>query len=261
MRVESNLIYGNIKEIQTVDLYLPKEIKATFIYFHGGGLDRGNKTGAEKFAPYLVERGIAVASANYRLYANPKYPDRLYAPAKYPDFIRDVAKAVAFVKEYMQKNLGCDRIFVGGSSAGAYLSMMLCFDNRWLDEVGLSNLDIAGYFHDAGQPTAHFKVLTESGVDPRRIIVDETAPLYHIGLQEKYPPMRFIVSSNDMENRMEQTTLVLSTLSHFGYTGFDCVIKQGKHVEYVKKLDENGESVFGKMIYNFIFKVDNKEEA
>ena len=111
-----------------------------------------------------------------------------------------------------------------------------------------------GYFHDAGQPTAHFNVLKNSGVDPRRIIVDETAPLYHIGLEEDYPRMRFIVSDNDMKNRYEQTMLMMSTLKHFEFEKYDHVVMHGKHCAYCKAVDENGESVLGKMILDFIQK-------
>ena len=60
-------------------------------------------------------------------------------------------------------------------------------------------------------------MLKYSGEDSRRVIVDESAPLYHIGTQKEHSPMRFIVSDNDMENRLEQTELVLSTLKHFEY--------------------------------------------
>lgn len=256
MQVLKDVVYGNIKEIQTLDLYLPENFNSVFIYFHGGGLDRGAKGGMEKIANFLSTKGVALVSVNYRLYAHPKFPDRPYAPAKYPDFIRDVALSVAWVKDYMQKNYSNVKIFVGGSSAGGYLSMMLCFDRRWLNEVKMSNDDIAGYFHDAGQPTAHFNVLTNSGINHKRVIVDETAPLYYIGVEEKYPPMRFIVSDQDMPNRYEQTMLVLSTLSDFGYTGFDHVVMHGKHVEYVKNSQGEGDCViFGEMIYDFISKV------
>lgn len=226
-----------------LDLYLPeKEAKAVFVYFHGGGIESGDKRHAVKFAPYLVERGIAVVSANYRM-----YPD-----AKYPEFIYDAAEAVLWAKEYMDKELKCKKLFIGGSSAGGYLSMMLCFDRRYLESVGLDNSKVSGYFHDAGQPTAHFNVLKYSGVDPRRVIVDETAPLFYIGLEKEYPDMRFIVSDNDMKGRYEQTMLVLTTLSHFGYENFDHKIMHGTHCEYCMKLDENGESVLGQMIYDFL---------
>ncbi len=104
-------------------MFLPEQFKSIFVYFHGGGLDRGAKGGMEKIANYLATKGIATASVNYRLYANPNFPDRTYTPAKYPDFIRDVALSVAFVKDYMQKNYGSINIYVGGSSAGGYLSI------------------------------------------------------------------------------------------------------------------------------------------
>lgn len=65
---------------------------------------------------------------------------------------------------------------MGGSSAGGYLSMMLCFDKKYYEAVGVSPSDISGCVHDAGQPTVHFKVLKERGIDSRRIIIDESAP-------------------------------------------------------------------------------------
>ena len=55
-----------------------------------------------------------------------------------------------------------------------------------------------------------------------------------------------------MKNRNEQTMLMQSTLAHFGYQGFDHIVTHGKHCEYCEKLDDNGESVFGKLIYDFV---------
>ena len=244
----ADIVYGNLDSVHKLDLYLPDcTASSVFVYFHVGGLECGDKEDvANVFAPYLTERGIAVITADYRMYPS----------SKYPDFIYDAAQAVAWADRYMREELNCNRLYVGGSSAGGYLSMMLCFDKRYLASVGLDNSSIFGYFHDAGQPTAHFNVLKYAGIDSRRIIVDETAPLYFIGMEKEYPRMRFIVSDNDMENRYEQTMLVQSTLSHFGYKDFDHVIMHGKHCEYCRKLDDNGESVFGKMIYDFIKQFD-----
>ena len=45
--------------------------------------------------------------------------------------------------------------------------------------------------------------------------------------------MRFIVSDNDMTNRYEQTMLVLSTLSHFGYKNYDHVVMHGGHIQQI----------------------------
>lgn len=40
-----------------------------------------------------------------------------------------------------------------------------------------------------------------SGIDLRRVIIDERAPLYFVGLEESYAPVLFLVADNDMENR------------------------------------------------------------
>lgn len=247
MKKTENIVYGDLDSVHKLDLYLPDHsVSSLFVYFHGGGLEAFDKNVADVFAPYLTTRGIAVVSANYRMYPS----------AKFPDFICDVAQVVSWANKYMREELGCDRLYVGGSSAGAYLSMMLCFDRRYLANVGLDNSVISGYFHDAGQPTAHFNVLKYADIDSRRIIVDETAPLYYIGLEKEYPPMRFIVSDNDMKNRYEQTMLMLSTLSHFGYKNYDHIVMHGKHCEYCSKINEKGEGILGQMIYDFIKQFD-----
>ena len=242
MKFIENIAYSNVDTSQVLDMYLPdSDVRCVFVYFHGGGLTGGNKGVAKKFASYVTERNVALVSANYRLYPN----------ANFPDFIYDAAGAVAWTYDYMQKALDCDKLLVGGSSAGGYLSMMLCFDKRYLGSVGLDNSVIYGYFHDAGQPTAHYNVLNQAGIDPKRIIVDEKAPIYFVGMEKEYPIMRFIVSDNDMENRYEQTMLMLSTLKHFGYSNYDCVVRSGTHCKYVKAIDEDGQSSFGKMICDF----------
>ncbi len=248
MRKFSDISYGGY-EMQKIDLWLPEEEEFDiYIHLHGGGMVSGSRKVDPSFPEYLTRRGVGLASVEYRM-----YPD-----AKYPDFIEDSAMATAWVKNNIGNYGKCHRIFLGGSSAGGYLSMMLCFDRRWLKAVGMEPMDIAGFFHDAGQPTAHFNVLKYGGVDPRRVIVDETAPLYHIGVDPEYPPMRFIVSDKDMNNRYEQTMLVLSTLKHFEYdqSKISLELRHGTHCLYTeaKMKTAEGESLYGEMIYNFISK-------
>ena len=70
--------------------------------------------------------------------------------------------------------------------------------------------------------------------------------------------MLFIVSDNDMKNRYEQTMLTVSTLSHFNYDMEKVklrVVENSTHTSYVRKLDDNGDSVFGKVILDFIRKL------
>lgn len=244
MRKITDLSYDCQKE-NLLDLYLPdNDSFDLFMYMHGGGLEGGNKSGEECICNYLAENGIAAVSIDYRMYPT----------AKYPDFIEDGAAAAAWLKAHIGEYGNCKRIFIGGSSAGGYLSMMLCFDGRWLGAHGLNASDFGGFVHDAGQPTKHFNVLRELGIDTRRVIIDDASPLYHIGESESYPPMLFIVSDNDMTNRYEQTMLTVSTLKHFGH-GEDKVkleVRNGTHCHYVGAVDQNGKSVLGQLISDFI---------
>jgi len=228
---------------QCLDLYLPeKDAFPVLVYFHGGGLEAGDKKTMPAFMEYMTARGIAVASVNYRM-----YPE-----AKYPDFLVDGAASVAWIFRHKEK-YGFTGIYVGGSSAGGYMSQMLCFDRRWLGAWDISPMDIAGFVLDAGQPTCHFNVLRERGMDTRRLIVDDSAPLYHIGTDPEYPGMLVIVSDNDIENRYEQTMLMLSTLKHFGHTeGIQLKVMHGGHCQYLEAVDEKGESVFGQIVADYI---------
>ena len=243
MRTYADIHY-NTEPAQCLDLYLPEaESFPVLVYFHGGGLTAGDKARQEAACEYLAAHGIGVASANYRMYPN----------AKYPDFLEDAANAVAWVFENIKNYGNVEKIYVGGSSAGGYISQHLCFNKSWLGKYGIDPMDVAAFIHDAGQPTAHFNVLKERGLDSRRLIVDETAPLYYVGLDEQYPPMLIIVSDNDMQNRYEQTMLLVSTLKHFGHTeNVTLQVMHGKHCAYIRAVDEEGISIFGRLIEGYI---------
>lgn len=189
-----------------LDIYLPDDTPhAVFIYFHGGGIEAGSKGFAN--TDFFLQNRIAVVCPNYRLYPT----------AKYPEFIEDAAEAAAWVKNNPQFFDGCSNIFIGGSSAGGYLSMMLYFAKDYLGKCGLSSQDFSGFVLDAGQPTTHYNVLRERGQDTRQVVVDEAAPLYHITDYAGEPPVLIFVAENDIPNRFEQTILLRSTMKQFGY--------------------------------------------
>lgn len=245
LQILKNIVY-NTETGMILDIYLPEgETRASFLYMHGGGLVGGShETAAQAFAPYLTSHGIAVFAIRYRFLTE----------APYPACVEDAAAAVAFAKTEGVKYTKCEKLFVGGSSAGGYLSMMLCFDGRFLARHGLTPLDMEGFIHDAGQPTCHFNELKHRGIDPRRVIVDERAPLYHVGTAAGYPPMFFIVSDDDMKNRYEQTKLMVSTLHHFecDASKITMQVMHGRHCQYNARIDEDGNPAFGKLILSFV---------
>ena len=247
MKILKDINYSSkmLKEC-TLDAYLPDEVGCPiFIYIHGGGLVEGDKgKDGHRLSSYLVSRGIGVVSLNYRMYPN----------AAYPDFIEDCTEGIKWVFNNLRDSN--NNIFVGGSSAGAYISMMLCFNTEFLTSHGIHPSDISAYVHDAGQPTVHFNVLTERGIDSRRIIIDESAPLYHIGKAAKYPPMLFMWSDNDMENRHEQLMLTISTLRHFRYdmSTVETIIRHGGHCHYLLSGEDKSQFEFSSLVAPFIEK-------
>jgi acetyl esterase/lipase len=118
-KTHADLRYG-LHERNVLDLWLPEEAGApvSFVVFiHGGGFVGGNKS---KVSPSLVEscleRGIAVASTNYRLATTDPFP----AP------FHDGARAIQYLRS-RAKEFGLDpaRVGVFGGSAGGGISMWL----------------------------------------------------------------------------------------------------------------------------------------
>lgn len=207
MIIKNDICYSKLSHDRNcLDIYLPDEkIEKVYIYFHGGGIESGSK-GIENIERYL-KRNIAVVCPNYRLYPN----------AKFPQFIEDAAEAAAFIKSNPALVGNCDQIFIGGSSAGGYISMMLYFNSEYLAKHNLLASDFSGFIFDAGQPTTHFNVLRERGNDTRKIVIDESAPLYYVKEYENSPRMLIFVAENDIKCRFEQTKLLISALDHFNY--------------------------------------------
>ena len=241
-------------DTRSLDMYLPKinQPYPVYIHFHGGGLEEGSRKGnGAAILKVMARHGIGFVSPGYRMY--PK--------ASFPDFIHDAAAAVAFTVNYGRKHSLFNKIYIGGSSAGAYLSMMLCFNQCYLLEAGINGSEISGYVFDSGQPTVHFNVLRERGLDTRRICVDEAAPLYY--LDEKFvnsghqPEMFFINAEDDMPCRREQNQVMMKTLEHLGYDMSKVAFRLMKgysHCGYTKAPEQNGTHVYRDMVENFILK-------
>lgn len=212
MKYTGNLVYGSYPE-DRLDLYRPDgEAHALFLYFHGGGLEAGSRRDTGRMAELFTKAGIAFATADYRM-----YPD--YG---FPAYLEDSAAAVSWAVRTGLPLTGASRLFVGGSSAGGYISMMLFSDPKYLSVQGLDPAGIDGYIFDAGQPTVHFNVLRyDRGLDPRLVRLDEAAPIYFIDhdypKDTKLPALQFFYADHDMYNRLEQNQLMIRTLLHFGY--------------------------------------------
>lgn len=226
-----NLVYDeNHASSCSLDMYLPDTGYPcpVFIYFHGGGIEGGRKEDISEDFKNITTQKIALVSVEYRM-----YPD-----AKFPEFIEDTARAIDFVKNYGEREHLFSEIFVGGSSAGAYLTMMAYFDHSYLAKYGIAPDSITGWFFDGGQSTVHFNVLRERGMDTRLVRIDEAAPIYFINHNfdsVSQSRLMFIVAEKDIANRLEQTKLILKTMEQFHYdmSKIDCKLMSGcTHCSY-----------------------------
>lgn len=176
----------------------------------------------------------------------------MYPNNRYPDFIWVCAAALKWIFDNINKYTEVSKIYVGASSAGAYITMMLCFDKRYFSTYGIDIKNISGFVFDARQTTTHFNVLRERGVDSRKCIIDEAAPIYHIEEYDNQPPMLIFCSDNDMMNRYEQTLLLLGTLKHMNYPDSNVkfiYFKGHNHCDYI-----DNKEVFAANIIDFIKK-------
>lgn len=110
---DKDLAYGP-EPLQRLDLFLPDGPgpHPLLLWFHGGGWVVGDKSDL----PFrdLVDRGIAVASANYR-----------GALDVYPALFEDPGTALSWLVERSDDfDLDVDRVVVGGFSAGAHLAAL-----------------------------------------------------------------------------------------------------------------------------------------
>ncbi len=99
---------------QSLDLFLPNETPASplplVVWIHGGGWAKGSKEGTP--AILLLPAGYAVASINYRLTGEAKFPAQIY----------DCKAAIRFLRANSAKyHVDPNHIGVWGGSAGGHL--------------------------------------------------------------------------------------------------------------------------------------------
>ena len=213
-----------------MDIFFPEaEDFFTIVYFHGGGLIEGDKGDSHEFVKHLTKLGFAVATANYSLLTE----------SKFPECVKDASYAVKYAKD----NIKSKGILVMGQSAGAYLTLMLCLNKEYLKEVGIDNKDIVAWISDAGQPTTHFNILKyERGLDPLLQRVDEAAPLYYVNKDTYFSHLLLMTYECDLPNRLEQNKLLMSSIKTFNKDlDVELKILKGEHCHGSGSLDEDGE--------------------
>jgi len=194
-----------------LDIYYPTDTDsfATIVWFHGGGL-----RGGQKFVPtQLMDQGVAVVAANYRLHPT----------VQNPTYIEDAAAAVAWVFNHIEE-YGGDRnkIFVSGHSAGGYLASMIGLDKDYLGQHDIDADHIAGLIPFSGHAITHFTVREERGIDGKEVVIDHYAPISLI--RPDAPPYTIITGDRELEllGRYEENAYMWRMMQLIGHP--DCTL-------------------------------------
>jgi len=126
--------YARIGErVLALDLYRPKVVgdrPPVVVWVHGGAWRAGSKDDVP--VKRWVERGLAVASVDYRL--SPE--------AQFPAQVHDLKAAIRFLQAHADEyEINTDQIVVAGSSAGGHLAALVGVSNGVKElegEIGIS---------------------------------------------------------------------------------------------------------------------------
>lgn len=189
-----------------LDIYYPENTDgfATLVWFHGGGLEGGSKSLLQEFRG----QGFAVVDVNYRL--SPK--------AKCPSYIEDAAQAMAWVFEHIAEYGGTpDQIYVGGHSAGGYLTLMLVLAKDYMAACGADADRIAKAYPVSGQTATHYTIKAERGLSRDIPLIDEYAPSNNV--RKEGAPLMLITGDDDLEMlaRYEENLHLYALLEYFSH--------------------------------------------
>lgn len=246
MRLLQNIAYNGYAECK-LDAYLPDEQGfKTIVYFHGGGLVEHGKDGQAtvEIAKRFAQEGYGFVSADYRIYPT----------AKAPDFLTDAADAVAFVKARLAEWGGNGEMLLSGQSAGAWLCLMLCLNEKYLSAVGVNPLQISGWMIDSAQTTAHFNVLkNEFGVHPLAQRINEYAPQFFVNENTKFSKLLLLYYEQDIPCRPEQNRLFYRSVLEFDkQADIEIVQLAGGHCHGSSIKDDDGEYEFVKVALRWL---------
>ena len=227
-----------------LDVYRPADAvhAPVLLFWHGGALMRGDKQLVTGLARALAEQGIVVVAANHRL-----------SPAvQHPVHLQDAAVAVSWVKNHIADYGGNPQlIFLGGHSAGAYLSVQLAFDPRYLAAHGMMLPDITGVAAISPflyvQEVAPVRSKVVWGKDPSGWL--EPSVSGYIGRDK--PSIRLIYADGDDDWRRQQNERLAAALVAFDVDAQAVMVQDRSHTTIMTSADQAEDPVV-EMIYQFV---------
>lgn len=237
-KVFANLAYAKGSSAQTLDLFLPDSGTGPFpliVAIHGGAFQFGHKSdGQENPMKAGLARGYAVASINYRLSKE----------AKFPAAIQDVKAAIRFLRaQAAQYQLDPNRFAAWGGSAGGNLAALAATSAReplfhdsalgnseqsdavqvavdWYGPIHFSTMDTQ--FAALGQTPRMGKTNSERSPESRylgkvvgtpeaELLVQQASPLTYVSVDD--PPMLLQHGTEDRNIPITQSQVLADSLA------------------------------------------------
>jgi acetyl esterase/lipase len=212
--------YGDHPQ-QEIYLSIPKQKSEkpfpVLVWYHGGGL-----TADGSDAPAQLWNGLMViAEVRYRTSG---------VEFTALDCLEDAGSALAWVLDHLEE-LGAapSAVFIGGISAGGWLSAMIGMNPNLLALHNHSYHELAGLILVTGQMTTHFQLKHDLGY--KRLgatpVLDEYAPIYWIS--PDVPPLVCITGSDgyDMPGRPAENAYMVQMLKTFGHPDATHIVLEG----------------------------------
>ena len=202
------IAYGT-HEQQEIYLTLPdgKTDFPLIIWFHGGGL-----TGDERQYPSDLWNGeYAGAEVRYRTSGG---------DFTGLDSLADSVEATAYLLGHLTEiGAAPEKVFIGGLSAGGWLSAMIGMNPELLAKYGFDHKKFAGLLLVAGQMTTHFQLKKDLEYDSTDFepVIDQYAPIRYAS--KDLPPILLITGGPglDMPARPEENAFMAATLRALGH--------------------------------------------
>jgi poly(3-hydroxybutyrate) depolymerase len=185
---------GATKQL-TMDIYQPKDDtesnRPMIILAHGGGFQGGSKEDMQELATYFAQSGYVAASINYRLLDAAHSSDAMKRAVI--DAVFDMKAAVRFMVKDAETNneykINKNKIFVGGYSAGAFMSLhyaymtsiddLSLFESNGLTDYVNANGGMSGNSGNDGYSDAIKGVINIAGALIKAEMVDANEPVLY----------------------------------------------------------------------------------
>lgn len=226
-RLKEEVRYTNDNSLDLYYFVETKTLKPVVVFVHGGAWVAGDKSEwTVSHANLFLEDSIISVSVNYSL-------------TKHPSQIKDISRAVKWVCDNIE-DYGGDkkRIYLLGYSAGAHLVSLLCTDETYLNDCGLSFDDIkAVCAYDGGNYMRQLETVIGSEIENvfRYVFGDEEdkwveiLPYYQIKENTKLPPF-IVIAENDNDSRRLSNKEFANKLRNCGHIVEELYVSSCDHI-------------------------------